>query len=118
MTWLAPETVLALLGAGSGGFFLKLLDNRFRIKEKSMDAGALLRGELHARVLELQQEGKAWQAEMVVWRNRYYRLFALAVMQRAVAEQIRLRIQDITGESLPELPKIEEDITPPAADTK
>jgi hypothetical protein len=113
MTWLAPETVLALLGAGSGGFFLKLLDNRYRIKEKSMDAGTVLRTELHARVVELQAEVKAWQTEMVTWRNRYYRLFAIAVMQRAAAEAMRLRMQDITGESIPELPKIEEDITPP-----
>lgn len=109
MPWLTPETVVALAGAASGGIFVKLLDAHYRIKEKGMDEGSVLRGELHTRVTELTDQLAKSNARSDEWRDRYYRLFAHAAILHAQAQTQRQQLAEATHKPVPELPQYTED---------
>jgi hypothetical protein len=107
MQFLTGETAVALIGAVGGGMFVKLIDRHYQLKEKDMDAGAHLRGELHDEIVSLKTDLKNVQRELDDWRKKYYRLFERHVLLKVINNGLRQRIEGLTGERIP--PEAEED---------
>ena len=92
------ETAVALVGALSGGFFVKLLDAHYRLKEKKFDAGTSLRGELHQEISALKADSRLLQTELDTWKTKYYGLFERNALLKARHKGLQIRISDLTGE--------------------
>ncbi len=101
MPIITGEAAVALVGALGGGFVVKLIDRHYQLKEKSMDAGASLRGELHQEIGALKADLKVLQMELDTWKTRYYGLFEKHALLKARLKMLHQRLQDLTGEESP-----------------
>jgi predicted nuclease with TOPRIM domain len=101
MPLITGETAVALVGALGGGLFVKLIDRHYQLKEKSIDAGASLRTELHQEIGVLKADLKVLQTELDTWKAKYYGLFERHALLKAKVNGLRQRIKALTGEDEP-----------------
>ena len=98
---LPSHAVGALVGTGVISGLVKGLDIYFRSREKVVDSARVFRDELRARVAELVGEVRQLDADMDVWKAKYYGLMEEQGKLRAKHKALCLRFEEVTGETVP-----------------
>jgi hypothetical protein len=85
---LTGETLVAVVCALSGGLFVKLLDNRYRLKVKTIDIEEAFRHDARVDLMSLKEELKAAYSGVEEWKAKYYALFEENAVLKAKYELV------------------------------
>lgn len=90
--------VLSVVATALGGCAVKLVDKYYRMKEKTIDFGTSLRGELHTRMKELEEQVGVKQRELDEWKGKYYALLEINMEMKARAASDRVASDRVTND--------------------